>query len=93
MVEDERTITIAVAEYERLLAEAADHGPSDTIDSFCQGEKISRALYYKMKVEGWAPAEMWVGDSVRITPRARREWRRQRERAAAAGVRRKFEAA
>jgi hypothetical protein len=64
--------------------------PSQTIDEFCTSERISRAQYYVMKNEGWGPAEMWVGTSVRISPEARRAWRRERERAAAAGVRRKL---
>ena len=63
---------------------------SQTIDEFCTSERISRSQYYVMRAEGWGPAEMWIGAAVRISPEARRAWRREREAAAAAGVRRKL---
>jgi hypothetical protein len=61
-----------------------------TIDQFCTAEQVSRAQYYVMQREGWGPDLMWVGTSVRISPEARAKWRREREAAAASGVRRKL---
>ena len=51
-----------------------------TIDEFCQSERISRSLFYIMHKEGWIV--------VQISAQARRDWQREREAAAAAGIRR-----
>jgi hypothetical protein len=59
-----------------------------TIREFCQAHKISEAFYYVMKREGWGPAEMHAGQRVLISHEAAAEWRRAREAAAAAGIRR-----
>src|SRR6516225_2933910 len=59
-----------------------------TIKEFCESHKISQAFYYVMKSEGWGPAEMHAGQRVLISREAAAEWRRAREAAAAAGVRR-----
>ena len=59
-----------------------------TIREFCEAHKISQAFYYIMKNEGWGPAEMHAGQRVLISREAAAEWRRAREAAAAAGVRR-----
>jgi hypothetical protein len=72
----------------RAGAENAAEERSMTIEEFCQSERISRALFYIMRREGWGPRLMYVGASVRISPEARRDWRREREVAAAAGIRR-----
>jgi hypothetical protein len=64
---------------------------SQTVDEFCTSERISRAQFYVMQREGWGPRLMGIGRSVRISHEARRDWRRERERARAAGVGRKFE--
>lgn len=56
---------------------------SDTIESFCDGENISRSTYYKLKKLGKAPREMKVLSGVRISPEARAEWRAAREAEAA----------
>jgi len=82
------TVEITRSEYERLLAIAAGEGPSLSITAFCEAEGLSRAAYFKMRGEGWGPDEIYIGDLVRITPAARREWRQRRAEAAAAGVRR-----
>jgi hypothetical protein len=60
---------------------------SDTQATFCQSERISRSQFFKMRREGWGPAEMHVGRLIRISPAAKQRWRRQRERAAALGIR------
>jgi len=60
---------------------------SDTIEDFCKSEKISRSEYYEMRRKGWGPDEMHIGRLVRISPEAKQRWRRERERAAALGVR------
>jgi hypothetical protein len=59
-----------------------------TIKEFCESHKISQAFYYVMKNEGWGPAEMHAGQRVLISQEAAAEWRRAREAAAAAGIRR-----
>jgi hypothetical protein len=58
-----------------------------TINEFCKAEKISRSMLYRAWSEGWGPKFYWVGVTRRITHRARLEWQREREAAAAAGVR------
>ena len=55
-----------------------------TIDEFCQAEKISRSMLYRAWSEGWGPKFYRVGVTRRITYRARLEWQREREAAAAA---------
>jgi hypothetical protein len=72
------TVTISRNEYERLLAIAAGDGPADSIETFCAGERISKAFYQKMKNEGWAPKEAYYGTLPRILPQAKREWRAAR---------------
>jgi hypothetical protein len=81
-------IEIDRAEYERLLSIAAGDGPSKSIAEFCDAERTSKAMYFKMQSEGWGPDEIYIGDLVRITPRAHRAWREQRAAAAAQGIRR-----
>jgi hypothetical protein len=56
---------------------------SDTIDSFCKREKLSRSMFYKMNRQGKAPRLYYIGNRPHITPEARREWRQQREAEAA----------
>ena len=75
------------SERRSLLAESAGE-PSMTIAEFCTSERISRALFYVMQQEGWGPRVMYLGASVRISPEAHRDWRREREAAAATGIRR-----
>ncbi len=55
-----------------------------TIAEFCQAEKISRSMLYRAWSEGWGPKFYRVGVTRRITYRARLEWQRAREAAAAA---------
>jgi len=55
-----------------------------TIDEFCKAEKISRSMLYRAWSEGWGPRFYRVGVTRRITYRARLEWQREREAAAAA---------
>jgi hypothetical protein len=71
-----------------LLEIAADGGPADSIETFCLSEKISQAFFYKMRVEGWGPEVVYYGNLARILPAAKREWRKERAAAAAAGIRR-----
>jgi hypothetical protein len=61
---------------------------SETIPEFCESERISVSQYYVMKREGWGPDEMALGRHVAISPEAKRKWRREREAAAKAGIRR-----
>jgi hypothetical protein len=53
---------------------------SETLAEFCASVKISRAKYFKMRKEGRGAREMRDGRWVRITPKAKRDWCRQRER-------------
>jgi hypothetical protein len=59
---------------------------SDTIQEFCDSERISLSQYFAMKREGWGPEEARVGARVIITPEAKAKWRREREAAARAGI-------
>ena len=70
------------------VAESAGGESSNTIDEFCRSERISRSFFYVMQKEGWGPQLMYLGTSVRISAQARRDWQREREAAAAAGMRR-----
>jgi predicted DNA-binding transcriptional regulator AlpA len=54
-----------------------------TIAEFCQAEKISRSMLYRAWSEGWGPKYYRVGVTRRISHRARLEWQREREAAAA----------
>lgn len=66
---------------------------SETVPEFCESERISLGMYYKMRGEGWGPDEAWIGSRVIITPGAKLRWRRQREAAAKLGIRRGLPAA
>jgi hypothetical protein len=68
---------------------AASFSPPDaslTVEEFCQAEKISRSMLYQAWSEGWGPKFYRVGVTRRITHRARMEWQREREAAAAAAM-------
>jgi|RhiMetdeSRZDD1v2_1073273.scaffolds.fasta_scaffold3709399_1 hypothetical protein len=56
---------------------AADQ--SYTINEFCTAERISRAMFYKLRAAGKGPRIFYVGDHPRISHEARIEWRRQLE--------------
>jgi hypothetical protein len=60
---------------------------SFTIAEWCKHRRISVSMFYQMQQEGWAPKTMSVGARKLISAEAD-AWRRQRETAAAAGVRR-----
>ena len=62
-----------------------------TIAEFCRAHRVSEAFFYKMKAEGWAPDEMHAGARTLISFESAARWRRDREAAATAGVRRKVE--
>jgi hypothetical protein len=66
-------------------------GGAFTIAEFCKAHRISQAFYYVMRAEGWAPDEMHAGARTLISFESAARWRRDREAAAAAGVRRKVE--
>jgi hypothetical protein len=55
--------------------------PSDlhTIEDFCERNRISEAMYFKLKRLGKAPREMKLGKKILITPEAETDWRRERE--------------
>lgn len=54
-----------------------------TIDGFCAAENISRSMLYKLWAQGRGPRWYCIGATRRISPEARVEWRREREREAA----------
>jgi hypothetical protein len=60
----------------------SDTDHSQTILEFCISERISRAKYFQLKAEGRGPREMRIGKLVRISPEARRDWRRSLEQPA-----------
>jgi hypothetical protein len=51
-----------------------------TIDQLCALDNISRATYFRIRNEGRGPVEMRDGKSVTISPEARAQWHRDRER-------------
>ena len=55
--------------------------PSDlyTIEIFCERNRMSEAMYFKLKRQGKAPREMKIGKKILITPEAEADWRRERE--------------
>src|SRR6476659_4420619 len=58
----------------------SDAERSQTIPEFCSSEGISRAFYYELQKQNRGPRTMHHADGcVRISPEARREWRRERE--------------
>ncbi len=56
---------------------------SFTIDEFCAAEKISRAFFYKLKLQGKVPQTYLIGSNRRISRDAYRAWRSARENEAA----------
>jgi hypothetical protein len=60
--------------------------PSYTVDEFCDAERISRSMLYKLWSQGQGPRFYMVGTVRRISHEARIEWRRQME-AATGGAR------
>ena len=72
-----------VADLKRQLRQfmrMADADQSYTIPQFCWAEGISRSQYYELKKIKKAPREMRpTNGTVRISPEARRDWRRERE--------------
>jgi hypothetical protein len=55
-----------------------------SIASFCVAHHLSESMFFKMRAEGWGPAEMRVGSRVLITFEAATRWRAQREAASKA---------
>jgi hypothetical protein len=54
-----------------------------SIDEFCAAHRISTSMFFKLKSQGLAPAEMHVGTRRLISVEAAAAWRRARETAAA----------
>ena len=52
---------------------------SYTIAEFCQAERMSRAMLYKLWAQGKGPRFFYVGNSRRISHEARIEWRQRLE--------------
>lgn len=55
-----------------------------SIKSFCQAHEISTRTFYRLRLEGTAPAMMKVRGIWRISKEAAAAWRRKREKASAA---------
>jgi hypothetical protein len=70
------------------IAEIPGDDYSQTIPEFCTIERISLAMFHVMQKEGWGPETMAIGTATRISPEARRRWRREREEAKRLGFRR-----
>ena len=56
---------------------------SHTIKSFCEAERISRSMIYKLWAQNKGPRWFLVGSTRRISEEARTEWRKAREAEAA----------
>ena len=52
---------------------------SYTIRGFCEAEKLSRAMLYRLWSEGKGPRWFCIGSHRRISHEARTEWRRRLE--------------
>jgi hypothetical protein len=57
-----------------------------TIAEFCEVHRLSRSALYKMWAAGTGPRIMRAGSKVLISIEAARDWRREREAAAATAV-------
>jgi hypothetical protein len=58
---------------------------SYTVDTFCEAERISRSMLYKLWSQGQGPRFFMVGTVRRISHEARLEWQRQMEAASVDG--------
>ena len=65
-------------------------GGSFTIREWCTHRRVSVSFFYKMRAEGWGPDTMAAGARETISSEADAKWVREREAAAAAGIRRKL---
>jgi hypothetical protein len=52
---------------------------SYTILEFCAAERLSRAMFYKLRAQGKSPRVFYIGNSPRISHQARVEWRERLE--------------
>jgi hypothetical protein len=59
--------------------------PSYTVGTFCEAERISRAMLYKLWSQSKGPRFYYVGSVRRISREARLEWQRQFEAVAKSG--------
>jgi predicted DNA-binding transcriptional regulator AlpA len=53
-----------------------------TIPEFCNGESISKAMFYKLRKQGLAPDIMKIGRLTRISAESVNEWRKRMEKLA-----------
>jgi hypothetical protein len=58
---------------------------SYTVDEFCEAERLSRSMIYKLWQQGQGPRFYMVGSVRRISHDARIEWQRQLEAASVDG--------
>ena len=65
---------------------AAEDQDAFSITEFCQRNRISVPLYYKLRKQGLGPAEFRMGARVLISKEAAAAWRREREAATAAAI-------
>jgi hypothetical protein len=67
----------------KKLDQQRDPNHAESREEFCESEGISLRLFYKLKKDGKGPREMELGPQChRISPEAKAEWRRDREREA-----------
>ena len=70
--------------YSRKKRERGAQQPHDlkTIEEFCEANRISESMFYKLKRmrPSQAPRMLKVGKRILITPEAEADWRRARER-------------
>ena len=69
--------------HEAMLAAGYIQPAAHTISEFCLIHRISEPLYYKIQRDGTGPREAIAGTRNIITAQAARDWRQQRELAAA----------
>jgi hypothetical protein len=73
-----------VAHLLSLLGQMDANGQARSISQFCARNNISRSFFYVLKKRGKAPRIMNVDGRQIISPEAERDWRMERENAAAA---------
>jgi len=61
-------------------APAAGQQQAFTRTEFCSRNRIGLSLYHKLKNTGRGPREMALGNAIRISVEAERDWRAARER-------------
>ena len=58
---------------------------SETVGEFCEAERITRGMLYKLASQGKGPKFYQIGNRRRISPEDHKEWREARKAETAKG--------